>query len=44
MLNSVKLQEKKNKHVYFLNAVKANFSDLRNLSKTTGLWSEKKSF
>lgn len=41
MLNSVKLQ-KKNKHVYFLNAVKPNFGDLGNLSKTTGLWSEKK--
>lgn len=43
MLNSVKLQ-KKNKHVYFLNAVKPNFNALMNLSKTTGLWSEKNNF
>lgn len=43
MLNSVKLQEKKI-NVYFLNTVKPNFSALTNLSKTTGLWSEKNHF
>lgn len=42
MLNSVRLQEKKT--VYFLNTVKPNSSALTNLSKTTGLWFEKKSF
>lgn len=31
MLNSVMLQEKKNKHVYFLNTIKPNFSALTNL-------------
>lgn len=40
MLNSVKLQKKTN----FLNTVKPNFSVLMNLSKTIGLWSEKKTF
>lgn len=37
-----KVTEKNETH--FLNTVKPNFSVLMNLSKTIGLWSEKKSF